>query len=317
MILLAALLAAAAPAPAPASAADIAAAAPASAWRPVAAENLMLVETPRGTMAIELAPDFAPVHIKAIRALVAAGRFDGGAITRVQDNYVVQWAAKPGPETTLTSGGARAVAQGATATPGGAAIPASPPGPAHEKTPLPAEYERSAKGLAIDGLPITPLGYPDSYAEAGFWNGWPVARDRKAGTAWLAHCYGMVGVGRDNPPDTGDGAELYAVIGHGPRHLDRNITLVGRVIAGIAEHASLPRGTADLGFYKTPAEQTPIIRVRFAVDVPNAPRFEVFDTASPSFAAYKTARANRTGFFVRPAGATDLCNVQVPVRAAK
>jgi peptidylprolyl isomerase len=303
MILLAALLAAAAPVPS--SPADIVTAAPPGAWRAVASENLMLVETPRGSMAIELAPDFAPAHIAAIRALVAAGRFDGGAITRVQDNYVVQWAARPGPDKTLTSGGAAAVAAGSTATPGGVAV-GTDPGPAHPAI-VPAEYERPVKGLAI-----TPLGSVDTYAPSGFWNGWPVARDPKTGTAWLAHCYASVGVGRDNPPDTGDGSELYAVIGHGPRHLDRNITLVGRVIDGIADFSALPRGTGPLGFYKTPAEQTVITRVRFATAAD--PRYEVLASASPAFAAYLRARANRTGFFVRPAGATDLCNVQVPVR---
>jgi peptidylprolyl isomerase len=313
MIILAALLVAAAPL----SPAEIATAAPPSAWRAVAPENLMLVETPRGTMAIELAPDFAPAHIAAIRALVAAGRFDGGAITRVQDNYVVQWAARPGPDKTLTSGGAAAVAAGSTATPGGVPLPdknagvavGTGPGPAHPSI-LPAEYERPAKGLAI-----TPLGSVDTYAPSGFADGWPVASDPKTGTAWLAHCYASVGVGRDNPPDTGDGSELYAVIGHGPRHLDRNITVVGRVIDGISDFSSLPRGTGPLGFYKTPAEQTVLTKVRFATD--KDPRWEVMKSNSPAFAAYLKARANRTGFFVRQAGATDLCNVQVPVRVAK
>jgi peptidylprolyl isomerase len=302
MILLAALLAAATPPPLPG---EIAAAAPASAWRAVAPENLMLLETARGTMAIELAPDFAPAHIAAIRALVAAGRFDGGAITRVQDNYVVQWAAKPDAAKTLTASGAAAVAAGSAATPGGVAVGTGPGAP--HPASLPAEYERAAKGLAI-----TPLGSADTYAPSGFWNGWPVAHDAKTATAWLAHCYGSVGVGRDNPPDTGDGSELYAVIGHGPRHLDRNITLVGRVVEGIEHYSSLARGTGPLGFYKTPTEQTAITRVRFAGAAD--PRYEVFDTRSPAFAAYLKARTNRTGFFVRPAGATDLCNVQVPMR---
>ncbi len=302
MIILAALLAAA---PVPPSPADIATAAPPSAWRSIAPENLMLVETPRGTMAIELAPDFAPAHIAAIRALVAAGRFDGGAITRVQDNYVVQWAAKPDADKTLTASGAAAVAAGSTATPGGVLV-GTGPGTAHPPS-LPAEYERPISGLAI-----TPLGSADTYAASGFWQSWPVATDLKAGTAWLAHCYGSVGVGRDNPPDTGDGSELYAVIGHGPRHLDRNITLVGRVIDGIEGYSSLARGTGPLGFYKTPEEQTAITRVRFAGAAD--PAYEVLDSASPAFAAYLKARTNRTGFFIRPAGATDLCNVQVPVR---
>jgi peptidylprolyl isomerase len=298
----------------PPSPGEIAAAAPGSAWRAIKPENLMLLETSRGTMAIELAPDFAPVHIAAIRALVAAGRFDGGAVTRVQDNYVVQWAAKPDAGKTLTASGAAAVAAGSTATPGGVPVGTSRggvpvgtgPGAPHPAV-LPAEYERPVKGLAM-----TPLGSTDTYAPSGFWNGWPVAHDPKTGTVWLAHCYASVGVGRDNPPDTGDGSELYAVIGHGPRHLDRNITLVGRVVAGIEGYSSLPRGTGPLGFYKTPAEQTVITRAHFAG--PGDPRYEVIDTGSPAFAAYLRARTNRTGFFIRPAGATDLCNVQVPVR---
>ena len=271
IFLLAALLAAPTPA-------DIVAAAPSAAWRAIAPENLVVMETAAGTLAIELAPDFAPQHVDAIRSLVSSGRFDGGAIVRVQDNYVVQWAAKPGPKA----------------------------------EPLPAEYERPAKGLAI-----TPLGSPDAYADAGFVDGWPVAQDSTTGTAWLAHCYGMVGVGRDNPPDTGDGSELYAVIGHGPRHLDRNIALVGRIVSGIEPHAALPRGSETMGFYKGPAQQAVIKRTRMASAIPDAPRFEVMKTGSVSFADYKTARANRSGFFVRPAGASDLCNVVVPVRAAK
>jgi hypothetical protein len=66
------------------------------------------------------------------------------------------------------------------------------------------------------------LGSPDAYApSAGFADGWPVGFDGQAGTANLAHCYAMVGVGRNLSPDTGTGGELYAVIGHAPRHLDQ------------------------------------------------------------------------------------------------
>jgi peptidylprolyl isomerase len=57
-------------------------------------------------------------------------------------------------------------------------------------------------------------------------------RDRTRGEAWLAHCYAMVGVGRANEPESGNGAELYVVIGHAPRQLDRNIAVAGRVGGG-------------------------------------------------------------------------------------
>ena len=178
--------------------------------------------------------------------------------------------------------------------------------------PLPPEYERPLAGLAF-----TPSPYKDTYAEAGFVSGWQAARDSSTGTAWLAHCYGTVGVGRDNPPDTGDGSELYTVIGHGPRHLDRNIANVGRVLAGIEPHAALPRGVGAMGFHEAEENRTKIARVRLASQIPGFPKWQMMDTASPSFAAVSNARANRIGFFVRPAGAADLCTLRVPVRELK
>ena len=165
---------------------------------------------------------------------------------------------------------------------------------------------------------MKPLGFADPYAPgAGFADGWPVAYSAKAGWANLAHCYGSVGVGRDLSPDTGTGGELYAVIGHAPRQLDRNIAVVGRVIDGIDKLSSLPRGTEALGFYKDKAQYVPIARVRLASDMPAAerPAFEYLDTSSASFADYLRVRANRhDDFYIRPAGGVDLCNVQVPVR---
>ncbi len=132
---------------------------------------------------------------------------------------------------------------------------------------------------------------------------------------WPVHCYGMVGVGRDMPLDTGTGAELYTVIGHVPRHLDRNIALVGRVISGIENLSSLPRGTGDLEFYKTPVERVPIISVRMGNEVACLPRYQNLSTESATSARYADARANRRDpFFVVPAGGADICNIPEPTR---
>ena len=137
--------------------------------------------------------------------------------------------------------------------------------------------------------------------------------------AWPTHCYGMVGVGRNLSPDTGSGAELYTVIGHAPRHLDRNIALVGRVIEGMHFLSSLPRGSGALGFYteEEAAKRTPILTVRVASDLPAAeqPKFEYLSTESATFARYADAIANRRDpFFIAPAGGADICNIRVPVR---
>ncbi|MEA3065021.1 MAG: hypothetical protein QOJ27_1467 [Sphingomonadales bacterium] len=262
--------------------------APADAWRTIDPADLLVIELKEGgRIVIELAPDFAPVHVANVRAFARAGWWNGASIYRVQDNYVAQWG----------NGDAK------TGLPAG--VVAKPP----------AEYYRD-----LAGLEVRPLGFPDSYAPmVGHAGGWPVAYDPEAGRAWLTHCYAYVGVGRDLAPDTGTGGELYAVIGHAPRHLDLNIALIGRVVEGIALLSARPRGTEALGFYKDPAQNIAIARARLAADMPAAerPRFEAMRSDSPAFGQYVTGRANRGGeFFQRPAGGVDICNAAVPVRKA-
>jgi peptidylprolyl isomerase len=271
---------------APLTPSEIVAKAPAAAWTEVAAENLMVIDYEGGGRTIvELAPEFAPVHVANIRALAGAGYWQGASIYRVQDNYVTQWGVNEG----------------------------GPPIPATVTRKPPAEYDRPVRGLTI-----RPLGYSDSYApRVGHAGGWPVAWNPATGRANLAHCYGMVGVGRDMAPDTGMGGELYAVIGHAPRHLDRNIALVGRLVEGIELMSALPRGTEALGIYKTGTIARKINAVRLASAIPAAerPRFQAMNTASATFSAYVRARANRKdAFFNIPAGGVDLCNAPVPVR---
>lgn len=286
LVTTAALLAGAAPAKKLLTPNDIVAAAPASAWKTIPADDLLVMDLANGgRIVIQLAPSFAPVHVTNIKALARSRYWNGASVYRVQDDYVAQWGLnssdKPWPK-------------GVTAKP-------------------PAEFTRVLKGLAV-----VPLGYPDPYAPgSGFSDGWPIAYSAKANWANLAHCYATVGVGRDLSPDTGIGGELYAVIGNAPRQLDRVIAVVGRVVDGIDRLSSLPRGTEALGFYKDKAQNVPIASIRLASDIPAAerPSYEYMDTGSATFARYLHVRANRhDDFYIRPAGGVDLCNVQVPVR---
>jgi len=264
---------------------DIVEKSPASAWKVVPADDLMIIDLANGgRVVVQLAPAFAPAHVANIKGLVRAGYWQGATVYRVQDNYVAQW---------------------------GQNDLKKPPSGINPKPP--SEYLRALKGLKV-----TPLGSPDQYApNAGFADGWPIAYSAKAGWANLTHCYGSVGVGRDLSPDTGSGGELYAVIGQAPRQLDRNIALVGRVIDGIDRFSTLPRGTEALGFYKDKAQYVPIASVRLASDMSagERPSYEVMDTSSATFAHYLKVRANRhDSFYDHPAGGVDVCNVQVPVR---
>jgi peptidylprolyl isomerase len=263
---------------------EVIAASNASDWRPLDPQRTLYMDLDAGRVIIELAPDFAPRHVANIIALVRERYFDGLAFMRAQDNYVVQWGDADGKREVHAA-----------------------------KKTLAAEFARPATNLAF-----TRLQDPDTYApEVGFSNGFAAARDPATNTAWLTHCYGAVGVGRDNDADSGGGTELYVVIGHSPRHLDRNVTLVGRVVKGMEILSTLRRGTGALGFYEKAEERTPIRTIRLAADVPASERtpLEVLRTDTPTFAALIEARRNRSDeWFKYKAGHVDVCNVPVMVR---
>jgi peptidylprolyl isomerase len=105
----------------------------------------------------------------------------------------------------------------------------------------------------------------------------------------------MVGAGRDNATDSGGGTELYAVIGHAPRHLDRNVTLLGRVVQGMELLSALPRGPGAMGFYEKPEQRVPIKTVRVAADVPESERsaLEILRTDTATFQELIESRRNR------------------------
>jgi len=265
--------------------AEVVAAAGPGDWRTPDPANTVYLQLATGRVVIELASDFAPQHAENIKTLVREGYFDGLAVIRSQDNFVVQWGDAEGKRPLKSA-----------------------------RSSVPPEFT-VAKGMS---LPFTRLPDADGYApEVGFSGGFPAARDPRTGEAWLVHCYAMVGAGRANEVDSGTGAELYVVTGHAPRQLDRNIALVGRVVQGIELLSVLPRGTGALGFYEKPSQHVPIVSVRMAADVPEAERarIELMRTDTPTFGALVEARRNRQDDWYKvPAGYIDVCNVPIPVR---
>lgn len=259
-------------------------------WRRPDPGNTLYMELDGGRVVIELAPDFAPAHVANIRTLARQGFWDGLTIYRSQDNFVVQFG--------------DLVDEGGTPRPLGDAKPA-----------LPAEFSRPSDGLAFHALPDR-----DGWApQTGFAAGFPAARDPAAGQAWMAHCYGTLGAGRDAAPDSSTGAELYVVTGQSPRQLDRNITVVGRVVRGMELLSALPRGPGPLGIHEDAALHAPIRAITLASDLPEGQRepIEILRTGTATFDAYVESRRNRRdAFYKRPAGHVDLCNIAIPARTA-
>ncbi|EDL49293.1 peptidylprolyl isomerase [Erythrobacter sp. SD-21] len=304
-------------------------------WIAIPAEDLVVMtlapdaDGSARKVIIQLMPaPFGEAWTANIRTFARSGWFDDITVNRVQDNYVVQWgdANYDNPE---SDGEPKGLPVGLRETSEGDYAVAA------EAIGLPrllADSQR-ARALETDKPIITgdatagmilANGLTDPYAQLSLpYDGWPLAsnygEDENEGTAqvWPVHCYGMVGVGRNYSPDAGTGAELYTVIGHAPRHLDRNIALVGRIVEGMEHLSSLPRGKGTLGFYEDENKRTPILTVRVAADLPEdeRPVFEYLDTSGETFARYADARANRRDpFFNVAAGGVDICNIPVPIR---
>jgi peptidylprolyl isomerase len=317
-------LAAAPPQPAaPAlSPGEIVAQAKAEEWVAIAPTDLLVMELappdqgpgqasakakPRRVVIQLMPPPFSQGWVGNIRKLAAAHWWDGLSVNRVQDNYVVQWGDADGEDKAK----ARKLPEGLAVV----------PQREYEQFfgdvgPFPKAEFYSSPLMTPAPVPLNPpVGL-----KAAFRNGFAVISEvgGLTGQFWPTHCYATVGVGRNFSPDTGSGAELYTVIGHAPRHLDRNIAVVGRVIEGIEHLSSLPRGTGALGFYETAEERVPIRTVRLGSEVSGLPGYQYLSTESQTFALYADARANRRdAFFIRPAGGADICNIPVPVRRVK
>ncbi|HEU4960813.1 MAG TPA: peptidylprolyl isomerase [Sphingomonas sp.] len=251
-------------------------------WKSIPDDQLMVMTLPGDRqVVIRLAPHYAPEHVANMTRLALTHWWDGTSVYRVQDNWVAQW------------------------------------GDATEKKPLPAGVAaRPAAEYDIASFsPAVRLTRRDAYSTASgiTADGWPVATD--GSHAWLAHCYGTVGVARDVSPDTGTGAELFTPLGGSARRLDRNYTIVGRVIDGMDILSALPRSRAEMGMYATPAEATPIVSVRLASDMPAAerPHYQYRAADNPRFAAMVAAKANPKPPTVS-LGGIDVCDVPLATR---
>ncbi|MEZ0244501.1 MAG: peptidylprolyl isomerase [Sphingomonas sp.] len=251
-------------------------------WKPIPDNEILVITLRSGNQVfIRLAPRYAPAHVGNIRKLAEAHWWDGTAIVRVQDNYVTQWGSEDKPLPPLVI----------------------------ENPPAEFEYR------GYDGVTTVARTDPYSVKTGHSADGWSLATDGK--TSWLPHCYGAIGVARNVAPSTGSGSELYTVIGHAPRHLDRNMAMVGRVIEGMQWLSSLPRGTGRLGFYEEGTPGMQILSVRLGSQFPEDERvrFHYRATDNVRFAAWIKYRENRPEeFFGVKAGGADICNMEAAIR---
>ena len=257
----------------------------ASDWKPIPDDELLVITLAGNRIVvIRLAPGYAPEHVANVRKLAQAKWWDGESVYRVQEGWVAQWG--------------------------------DPNEKDQDRRPLPAGVVKvpAAEYDIVTFAPAQRLARADAYAIASgiTADGWPIATDGNA--SWLTHCYGTVGVARDSSPDTGSGSELFTPIGQAARRLDRNYTIVGRIIEGMKYLSALPRSDAPLGVYATAVERTPIVSVRLANDIPAAqrPHFEYRAADNARFTAMLDLRLHPKGLV--PLGGIDVCDVPLAAR---
>ena len=252
---------------------------PTAEWRTPDAADLLVIDTTRGRILVEMAPEIAPAHVERIKLLAGRGFYDGLAWHRVIDWFMAQ------------TGDPLGTGDGQSWYPD-----------------LKAEFTfRRGPGSAFAGV-AEPAG-----AVVGFMGALPVQTQPDAlmpGTTdgkvhgWGLYCSGVAGMARDEPNDSAN--SQFFLMRQAYPSLDKRYTVWGRVISGLSVVRALKASPNPDGIVSEPDRMT---RVRVAADLPQAerPAIRVMDTRSPAFRALiDQARQARGADF-------SACDVEVPV----
>ncbi|HEX5264871.1 MAG TPA: peptidylprolyl isomerase [Phenylobacterium sp.] len=244
-------------------------------WRTPDPNDVMVIDTNKGRILVEIVPEAAPQHAVRMRELAHENFFDGLRFFRVIDDFMAQ------------TGDPQNSGQGGSSKPN-----------------VPAEFT-FRRG---SDTPFV-MAADQTVAEIGFIKSLPVmsqsmmlgamTKDQKV-TAWPLYCQGVAGMARDNNPDSGN-SQFFLMRARFPS-LEKKYTAWGRVISGQDVVNSIKVGE--------PVEQPQdrMERVRLLADLPEAerPKIRVIDPKGPWFKAEieRQKAAKGAGF--------SACDVTIP-----
>jgi peptidylprolyl isomerase len=258
-------------------------------WRTLSPENTLIMETESGRIIFELAQAFSPQHVKHIKELVRSNFYNGLSFYRVIDGFVVQGGDMEG---------LRKI-------------------PLAQKT-MKAEFERDLK----KDLSFTLVQSPDLLAEqTGFVDGFAVGRSTSEKKEWLLTCPGVVNLARSEDPNSGT-TDFAIMIGQAPRHLDRNMSIWGRIIDGMEHLNLIKRGDKKQGgVIKDMTERSKIVKMTIAADLPKAeqPIIQIENTNTSEFKEKVANRRKRAAdfFFHKGNGNLDICYIKPDVKVSE
>ena len=246
-------------------------------WRTVAPENLLVIDTARGRILVELEPRVAPQAVSRIRTLADQGFYDGLKFHRVIPDFMAQ------------TGDPLGTGQGGSELPDLAGEFAFRRG---RDTPfVPVTETPQVRAGLVGSMPV--VTQPDAQMM--------VTADFKAGAQGL-FCSGVAGMARASSPDSAN-SQFFLMTG-ARDSLNGNYTPFGRVVSGMDAVRALKAGTeAGNGAVTDPDVMT---RARTAAALPDGERPTVrVMTGAGVQAEIARVRAEQGAAF-------DICDVQPP-----
>lgn len=258
--------------------------APASAWRDIDPENLLIIDTDYGQIGVELYPEIAPKHVAQIKTLTRQSFYDMITFHRVIDGFMNQTGDPKGDGT------------------GDSALP-----------DIEAEFKfRRPPSMPIELIDVRKT--PTGEVGVGFYKALPVA-SQPAGQAMLTkdgkveaygiHCSGVTSMARSQDPNSGN-SQFFLMRGTA-EHLDRQYSIWGSTVYGREHLTSFKVGTKG----DNPSFVPDVMKkVRIAADIPEGerPRIQTLKVDSPAFDQYITTQKNASGAY------PDICDIEIPNR---
>lgn len=245
-------------------------------WRTPAPETVMVIDTNKGRVLVELVQEVAPNHVARLQDLTRAGVYDGRTFFRVIDRFMAQ----TGDPTNTGEGGS-------------------------DRPNLKAEFtfRRAAEtGFVPMAAPAgLEVGYIKSLPiMSQNWSWSDVTSDKKV-SAWATYCPGVIGMARDD--DNNSANSQFFLMRQPYPSLDKRYTAFGRVISGLEAVRAIKTGEP------VPAPQDMMQKVRLLSDIPESerPKVRVIDPKGPWFTAEtQRLRATKGADF-------SVCDIDLPV----
>ena len=260
------------------AAAPVAPAAPTAAdWRTPDPQDILVIDTNKGRIIVEMYPQIAPAHVERVRALAHDKFYDGQTFFRVVDGFMDQ----TGDPTNTGTGGSK--------------LPDLKAEFNFRRGPdVPFTLAQSVDGGEIGFVGTAPIATQSDDLMS-------LTADGKV-NAWGLFCQGTAGMARAGDPDSAN-SQFY-LMRDDYASLNHKYTVWGRVISGQDAVRAIKTGEP------VEAPQDQMTSVRLLSDLPEAqrPKITVLDTQSAYFKATLAAEKEAKG------SDFSICEVAIPAK---